>query len=84
MQTTISGFLNTAIIMLLIDSNIFGFKIQYDVLTYGRVNVGDSRTVVYMGDTNREWYVTIGTKIIDTWITIMFMPHLVDAITAPF
>ena len=66
---SITMFINTAIVVLLMNSNIFGFKITNSLISfYPSLQASQEQSQTYQSDFSRDWYVKVGANIITTWI----------------
>lgn len=78
----VAMFVNSAIISLLLSANIYSFVPAREFSTNVLVFVSQSNTKYY-ADFDREWYISVGTKIMYTCISLMISPHVMNCVLNP-
>jgi len=78
-------FINTALITLILQADIYGFMpaifISNIIPPVKYIQQGNDSQLAT--DFDSEWYVNIGSKIATTWIINIFSPHLIELLLLP-
>jgi len=79
----LSLFINTALIPILANSNIYGFELSERLV---QLFINDTNGLIrstFPNDFNQSWYSQVGGKIMTTMIIAVLSPHLINVMIIP-